>query len=173
MLATHLDAEKRYDAIRRATLRVAMQYLPPTPGLELRLIDPIALTITKDWAATGQRKVDWDWFAGYNDLQYRYPKRFELAIWHHGVLVNVTFGRPTYHGAGLRLDFIEASPEKQRIRVVPIVVVAATAYAEAIGASEVRIMKPINEDVKAYYARLGFTYVSKGDYLFKKIWRNA
>lgn len=170
MLATHLDAENRYDAIRKAMLRAAMQHLPATAGLELRLIDAVALTVTKEWALSGLRKVDWDWFAGYRDLQYRYPKRFELAIWHNGALVNLTFGRPTYHGAGLRLDFIEASPDKKRIKTVPIVVVAALAYAKAIGANEVRIMKPINDEVKAYYERFGFTFVEKRNYLYRKIW---
>lgn len=44
-----------------------------------------------------------------------------------------------------------------------------TAYAEALGATEFRIVEPINEDVRKYYEAFGMTYVRKGDYLYKKL----
>ncbi len=42
-------------------------------------------------------------------------------------------------------------------------------YAELLGATEVRVMKPINDDVKKYYQSFGLTYVVKGDYLYMRL----
>ena len=67
------------------------------------------------------------------------------------------------------LDFIEASPTHREIKVLPIVIITMTAYAEALGADEIRIVEPINDVVRTYYEGFGMTYVRKGDYLFKKI----
>jgi len=42
-------------------------------------------------------------------------------------------------------------------------------YAKALGASQLRIMNPINADVKNYYEKFGLTYVAKGDYLYTRL----
>jgi len=44
-----------------------------------------------------------------------------------------------------------------------------TIYAEALGANELRVMNPINEDVKNYYQNFGLVYVPKGDYFFTNL----
>ena len=169
MRLTHSDAEKRYEAIRTAALQSTMTKLPVIPGLALRLIDGEALRASQEWRFTGARRVHWDWLDGYGSFRYRYPKRFELAIWNGDQLISLTLGRPTYHGAGLRLDFIEANQDSNRIRVLPIVMVALTTYAEALGANEIRIMNPINDAVKAYYEKAGLVYVKNGDYLYTRL----
>ena len=84
--------------------------------------------------------------------------------------ISLTLGRPTYYGTALRLDFIEANPEKPKdIAVFPIVLFAMIVYAEALGANEIRVIEPINQDVKRYYESSGLTYVAKGDYLYIRL----
>lgn len=168
MLATHMDAERRYDALRRASLRAIASQLGSTKSLELRLIDQKALSKASGWSLLPGRKVDWEW-NNYYDFKLRYPKRFELALWHRSDLVSLSLGRPTYNATGLRLDFIEKNPRVEDIKVFQITLAAMNVYADALGATELRIMNPINDEVKKYYERFGLTYVSKGDYLVARI----
>lgn len=93
-----------------------------------------------------------------------------MALWHHSTLVSLSLGRPTYHGARLRLDFIEGNPDKRNdVKVFEPTFLGMVGYAEALGARELRIMNPINSEVRAYYERFGFAYASKGDYLHMKL----
>lgn len=70
-------------------------------------------------------------------------------------------------GQRMRLDLIEACPKKPSdLKVFEISLFAIGIYAETLGAHELRIMNPINAQVRDYYARFGLTYVSSGDYLY-------
>ncbi len=171
MRATHRDAENRYTKVRQAALELASTYFPTISGLELCLINDLALHQSKNWKQNAARRVDWDWQEGYRTLSFRHPKRFELAIWHNGELISLSIGRPTYRCGSLRLDFLEASEENRSVKVLPIVLVALTAYAVAINVDEIRLVQPINETVKKYYESAGMHYVAKGDYLAMKIER--
>ncbi|MFC6755158.1 hypothetical protein, partial [Halorubrum tibetense] len=114
--------------------------------------------------------VDWDWTEGYNAFKYRHPKRFEMALWNNGTLASLSLGKPTYHGTKLRLDFIEGNPENGKdVRVFQTTFLALAGYAEALGAAELRVMNPINADVRRYYEGFGLIYVAKGDYLFVRL----
>lgn len=42
-------------------------------------------------------------------------------------------------------------------------------YARMLNAHHIRIMNPVNELVKNFYTRFGYSYVAKGDYLMKDI----
>jgi len=173
MLATHLDAEKRYTMIRKSTLEVSQRKLSSRSeyaSLKLKLIDIDALNMAKKWAKSSMRRVNWEWVEGYSVLKFRYPKRFELAIWVGRELISLTMGRPTYNGTALRLDFIEASPEKPKgLKVVPAVLFVMITYAEALGASQIRVMNPINDAVKKYYESIGLVYVAEEDYLYLRL----
>jgi len=169
MLATHIDAEKRYDIIRKTALRVTENQLTANTGLNFKLIDQEALQASQKWALSQKRLVNWDWLNGYGDFKYRYPKRFELALWLKNSLASLTLGRPTYQGTGLRLDFIEGNPDNREVKVFPITMAAMATYAEALGATQLRVMNPINDDVKHYYEKFGLTYVAKGDYLYTRL----
>lgn len=128
------------------------------------------LIASKTWRASTNRRVDWDWFEGYTAFKFRYPKRFELAVWYKNGLVSLTLGRPTYCGTALRLDFIEANPNKPaELKVFPITLFVMMAYAEALGAEELRVMNPISDTVKQYYEGSGLIYVPKGDYLYMRL----
>ncbi len=169
MLATHLDAERRYNEIRKTALRAISSQVPQGLSLRFKLIDEAALKASKMWTLLPERLVDWNWVEGYSSFRFRHPKRFELALWHKNKLVSLSLGRPTYAGTSLRLDVIEGSPEEREIKVFPAVIAAMAVYASALGASEIRVMNPLNDAVKNYYAAEGFKYVAKGNYLYKKL----
>ena len=170
MLSTHLDAERRYNQIRRETLKAAESQIRRTYlHLRLTLFDATVLNAAQVWKTHPKRRVSWDWFSGYQSFKFRHPKRFEAAVWYKDKLNGLSLGRPTYNGSSLRLDFIEASPEDREIAVFDIIVVAMRTYADMLNAKELRIMHPINDRVKAYYASRGFKYIENGDYLSRRI----
>lgn len=169
MRSTHLDAENRYSVLRQNSITAAKRILSVPAGTDLRLITAAALTQAKQWESDPEREVNWDWFAGYSAFRFRHPKRFELTIWQQERLISISMGRPTYHGSGMRLDFMEATKSDTRVRVLPITLVALATYGRAVGASEIRLVHPINDKVKSYYEAAGLIYVKKGDYLFKRI----
>ena len=169
MRATHRDAEERYTIIRKAVIdQVNQDFTSRNENSNhVRLIDQAALSQSKDWAFSSKRRVDWDWGHGYEAFRYRYPKRFEMALWHTGKLASMTLGRPTYTGHRMRMDFIEAAPDKSaNLKVFEISLFAIGIYAEALGAHELRVMHPINPQVRYYYAQYGLIYVPSGDYLY-------
>ena len=93
-----------------------------------------------------------------------------MALWHNATLVSLSLGRPTYQGSKLRLDFIEGNPDKlDGVRVFEPTFLAMVGYAHAVGAGELRIKSPINNDVRRYYERFDFAYIIKGDYLYVRL----
>lgn len=173
MLATHIDAEKRYDVLRKTALEIAHGGLGEQEKLlfKFEMITPAALNATTLWQSSASRRVDWDWLSGYAAFKFRYPKRFEMAIWHREKLISISMGRPTYHGSSLRLDFVEASPKDlgERPSVFNEVLIAYGIYARMLNAKQIRIMNPINADVRKYYESFGYTYVADKDYLFREV----
>jgi len=172
MLATHMDAERRYGALRAQTLKIVQDSAAADLGVSvtLTLIDSAALSAFKRWEHDPNRQVDWDWIEGYSAFKFRHPKRFELAVWEKNQLGSLSLGRPTYNGTAIRLDFIEASPVRESdVKLFPVTLLAMTAYADLLGASELRVMHPINATVRRYYERHGLTYVANGDYLYMGI----
>lgn len=172
MKATHLDAEQRYSQVRLNTVKAAqikLNKIAEYKSIELKCIDSKVAKMAKWWANSEKRQVDWDWVEGYSAFKFRYPKRFELLVWSKGELLSLSLGRPTYYGSSMRLDFIEANPEISGPRVFPATLFTMITYAELLGATEIRVMKPINSDVRNYYQSFGLTYVSKGDYLFMRL----
>lgn len=172
MRATHLDAEERYTIIRKAVLDELNKefHTGNQASLKAKLIDYPALAQSERWQLSSRRKVDWEWVQGYNAFRFRYPKRFEMALWYNDILVSLSLGRPTYQGTKLRLDFIEGNPDKPGgVKVFEPTFLAMVGYAQALGASELRVMNPINDDVRRYYERFGFTYIIKDDYLYIRL----
>lgn len=173
MRATHLDAEQRYNGTRNTVIFATQQRLQQDSAyraIRLAQIDRAALIAAKQWELSPNRHTDWNWFEGYSAFRFAHPKRFELAIWENNELISLTLGRPTYHGTAMRMDFLEAAPDYEgRIKIFPIAFLALMAYARALGAVEVRLVKPINETVRRYYERHGLIYVAKGDYLYRKL----
>ncbi|WP_444910285.1 hypothetical protein [Microbulbifer sp. TRSA005] len=163
MQATHLDAERRYELYRSESRQYAQAALPQKykAVVSLKGIDPRSLARAKAWEASERREVDWNWTKGYEVYSLRYPKRFELAIWKDDILCGLSIGRPSYNGSRLRLDFTERAPDNCPLRgqVMQINLLAAESYALRIGADEMRIMHPSNQELVNYYARHGYKYV--------------
>lgn len=168
MQATHMEAERKYDSLRRAALRAISSQIDSTTGLEFNLIDHKALTAAEHWSASPDRRVDWEW-NNYYSFRNAHPKRFELALWQGATLASLSLGRPTYNATGLRLDFIEKNPEPAELKVFQITLAAMSVYADLLGARELRVMHPVNNEVREYYETFGLVYVPHGDYLFTRI----
>ena len=168
MLATHIDAERRYDKIRRDALKAISIQIDSIQNLEFKLIDDLALSAAKKWNESDNRLVSWEW-ENYGQFKMSYPKRFELALWHNNHLTSLSLGRPTYNATGLRLDFIERNSDYEDVKVFQITLAAMNVYADALGAKELRVMNPINDEVKKCYETFGLQYVAKGDYLFIRV----
>lgn len=140
-------------------------------------IDNKALVQSRLWASIPERKVDFNWEADYSIYRKRYPKRFELAIWYQNRLESLALGRPSYKGTRVRLELVERVAVNSMLkgRAFAITELSLIAYAELLGAEEVRIMQPINKSVRDYYIQNGYNYVpSTGalnhpDYCVKKL----
>jgi hypothetical protein len=171
MFATHVDAELRYEQLRKQALDATNDIIHAQGVTTVRAstITGRALIASKRWERSMLRQVDWDWFDGYDAFKFRYPKRVEMALWDTNQLIGLSLGRPTYNGTALRLDFVEASPLDlgQRPSIVEFVLLGYEVYARLMNAQEVRIMSPVNNKVRSYYQRFG--YMSHGDYLVRSI----
>lgn len=173
MLATHFDAERRYSKIRKEALAAATEVIQSSGKTDLRLseIDSKALSACRNWNFSKSRIKDWDWVEGYSVFRFRYPKRFEMALWETQKLIGLSMGRPTYQGSALRLDVVEAAPLDlgNRSSIFDSVLVAYGIYARLINAKEIRIMHPVNNEVRTYYERFGYKYIGNGDYLYREV----
>lgn len=169
MLATHTDVERRYGALRKMALEAAQE--GASASLKFCTVTADALSAATSWSKSSSRRVDWDWAEHYSAFKFRYPKRFELAIWYQNALISLSLGRPTYQGTALRLDFIEARPRNlgERPAVFDEVLIAYGIYARLIAAKQIRIMHPINDEVRAYYETFGYRYVAQHDYLYREV----
>ncbi len=173
MLPTHADAENRYNLLRQnALLATKLELQAQYPGLDISLFNERARSAyyACKWEQNPNRKIEWEWFEAYSSFRFRYPKRFEAAIWHKNRLAGLALGRPTYSTSGLRIDFGERAPGLDvNLPVFPVTVTAAFVYAKMIGAQEVRCMNPIDARVRRYYIRQGFRYVANGDYCVARV----
>jgi hypothetical protein len=186
MKQTHRVTEDAYEAIRIKARDIAAESLPLVmtnsagQGVSVRGavnfsgIDFKARNQANTWHSSPFRRVDWPWMKSVGNYAWLNPKRFELAIWFKGYhLSGLALGRPTWSGNKLRLDFIEASPEKNALTglVTDITIIAAVAHATAIGASQIRIMNPINEKVRNHYlsSNRGFSYDKHENFCYKDI----
>jgi hypothetical protein len=176
MQSSHLKTIQRYNEPRKQARELAKKGLPPhLKSLKLKAVDNIALIAFKALRKTAQRDVDWDWnFA--SKYCTRYPKAFDLSVWHGNSLCSLSLGRPTYKGTEMRLDFIEKFTNNPVFSgdMFGVSLIAYEAYAKVIGACQLRIMNPENEKLIKYYSSYGgFSYKKsyKGNphYLVKQI----
>lgn len=177
MLATHLNAIIRYNETRKQARELAKNALPTHLKQKLKLapVDYKAITAFRSLQLIQARVEDWDWtFASKYCL--RYPKAFDLSVWHGNSLCSLSLGRPTYNGTEMRLDFIEKFTSNLLFsgEIFGVSLVAYEAYGKLIGANKLRIMNPTNEKLIKYYSSHGgFSYKKslKGNphYLVKSI----
>ena len=177
---TYTQVKNSFESLRELALKIAHDDLRPVISNKRQqavLKNEIQLdTFTfntqrelRKWKKTGLRGVAWDWDA----VQKKYKshlKRFELSIWYRGrTLCAASIGRPTWGGGKLRLDYIESAPMGTVLDglATDITIAAGAAYARAIGATQLRIMNPVNDTVKnQYLSKQDFLFNEKGNFCF-------
>ncbi len=163
MLASHKYAILKYEEIRQEARNIAHDALPKylKGKLQLKGVDFAALNAFSVWRLAPERKVDWDWnFASRYCI--RYPKSFDLSVWHGNSLCSMSLGRPTFKGTEMRLDFIEKSPGLGLFsrEMFGVSLLAYETYGVLIGADKIRIMEPANKKLIEYYtSHGGFSFV--------------
>jgi hypothetical protein len=166
-LSMREELERRYTELRRQSIQMANEALD-LPDTHLALVDSASYAAFQHWENHPNRKVDWDWPSSWMSWKLKFPKRFESATWVGSRLVGFAMGRPTYHATGLRLDYIEKSPGAGEPHL-DLTYLALYAYATLLGATHVKIMHPINSDVRDYYQHKGFQYDPKSDSCIRRI----
>lgn len=161
------ELERRYSGLRKQSIQMANQALR-SPNVRLSLVDSTAYAAFECWQSHPDRKVDWEWPKSWASWKIHYPKRFECATWNGNKLIGFAMGRPTYQATGLRLDYIEKSPEASEPHL-DLTYLALYAYATLLGATHVKIMNPINKDVRDYYESKGFKYDQGSDSCIRRI----
>ena len=163
MLATHQYATIRYEEARKNARKISEDSLPQhlKGKLKLKGVDRSALAAFSVWQNLPERKLDWDWnFA--SRYCFRYPKAFDLSVWHGNTLCSLTLGRPTYKGTEMRLDFIEKTPTISVFsgEMFRVSLLAYETYGDLIGAKKIRIMEPMNNKLINFYMSYGgFSFV--------------
>ena len=108
MLASHLNTINRYNEPRIQARELAKRALPSNLKkiLSFAAVDHRALSAFRTLQDNESRIETWDWtFASKYCL--RYPKAFDLSVWHGNSLCSLSLGRPTFNGTEIRLEFIE------------------------------------------------------------------
>jgi len=161
------ELERRYTELRKQSIQMANQVLR-MPDVSLTLVDSASYAAFERWQNHPDRKVDWDWPTSWQAWKLNYPKRFECATWKGSRLIGFAMGRPTYHATGLRLDYIEKSPTATEPHL-DLTYLALYTYATLLGATHVKIMNPINREVRDYYEQKGFIYDLKSNSCIRRI----
>lgn len=186
--ANFLAHKNKYEQLRVQAREDAMQSLPTVlmnqhgqsvnikGDVQLTGIDFRARAKATEWNNSPVRRpeIKLSWVDTARKYERTVPKRFELAIWHRNLfLCGLALGKPTWSGNKLRLDLIEGSPEKNSLSglITQITLVALETYADSIGATQIRIMNPINEKVRSHYLNneFGFAYNQRGDYCYRDL----
>ncbi|MCS0029956.1 hypothetical protein NB572_20855 [Vibrio alginolyticus] len=180
MNLTHASTEQNYQNIRQQVLKGANLIVNEQGSslVDFRNIDSVALAQAKLWEDNYERHDDasWSWNKGFRSYAYRHPKRLDLAIWYaNAQLCGLSIGKPSNNGSKMTLDIIEGAPQKHPLKrqIVKLSIAVFETYAERIGATQLRIMRPVNKDVISYYKSYGFTAVKGAGKNFPDyLWRN-
>ena len=171
------DVRNRYDDHKNQAREMASDALPDyLRRVRLDNIDHKSITASKLWSKNTERRVDWDWSFAKSYCS-RFPKSFDLSIWHENTLLSLSLGRPTFHGNSMRLDYVERSTDTDLYsgRIFTINRIAFETYGRLIGAEFIRIMEPMNEKLISHYLAgdKGFTLApakrNVPHYLVKKL----
>ena len=108
-----------------------------------------------------QLRNDWHWVVEYPGYRKCF-KRFDIAFKQGGKLTSLSYGVPTAHNTGLKIDLIESTPftaDKLGIKGFELISYAAQVYAAMLGADEIRVMKPTSAKARDHYVSFGYEYV--------------
>lgn len=179
---TYNQVKSKAEELRAIAYQLAFEQLPHVliskkgavqkDSISFQPLSIRALSELRKWERTGLRKAAWDWDRVVKSYK-NHPKKFDLTIWHKDhTLCSASIGRPTFGGSKIRLDVIEANPSGSMLEglITDINILAYEAYARVNNCTQVRIMHPVNEDVKNYYlSKKGFAFDAKGNFCFKEL----
>ncbi len=124
------------------------------------------LALTADtWANADHSKSRqmWSWVNAYSYYTDKKRfKRYDLSVKRGGSLVGLVYGVPSQAKTQLKVNLIEGTPisaHKKDARIFELISESAQIYADLLGADEIRIMRPVNQEVANYYCTYGFEFV--------------
>ncbi len=147
------------------------------PYVRLTPINEEALQQNSCWKNTNRIPPNggWDWETWVSYYRRKHHKRFEAAIWYQSVLCGLCLGKASGKNVHVRLEILEGSPDRKhplRGRIAFIALTATELYGYACGASQVRIIDPVEGAINSYKA-LGYELRCKTGkeprYLFKNL----
>ena len=165
----HLHAENKYQYFRDKALERAKRNSPfqYKDKIAFKNIDQEALLIAQIWESSPlRRNLPWSFAQGYKKWAYRHPDRLDLAVWYENQLCSLAIGFPTKTGKSMRLDVIEKNPCERTVfdkGIFEINLLVFQVFADSIGASSIKLMRPLNDKLINFYRSYGFIYQkSKG-----------
>lgn len=101
------EVKEFYEELRKILYQRTSKRFPPFYATPISHRD----CITADsWAKSDPRgRNDWFWVAEYPSYQ-KFFKRFDIAFKQGGKLVSLSYGVPTAHNTGLKVNLIESTP---------------------------------------------------------------
>lgn len=113
---------------------------------------------------TNKGRNNWSWESAYRLYRRKSGfKRFDLSVKSGANVTGLSYGEPSQAKTKLKIDIVEATPfkkHKQNTQIFDVISTAAQFYAVLLGADEVRIMNPLNDDLVNYYCSFGYDYVT-------------
>ena len=127
------------------------------PGVKLTPINNEALKQNLEWKSSDRKPPNggWDWDSWVSDYRRKHHKRFEAAIWYGSTLCGLCLGKASERNIHVRLEVLEGSPDSNhplRGRIAYIALTATELYGYACGASQVRIIDPVEGAINSYKA---------------------
>lgn len=162
MNEAHAFAQDKYRQIKAQVLAEARHQLQAEKGALINVthINDHAFVIAKQWESSPARHPDarWSWVNDVRRYKRADPAALDIAMWFSGVLCSLSIGKPTAHKNAMRMDVIEAAPYQSPLsqQVVATNLVIYQMYALAIGATQIRIMRPLNAKLVSYYQSYGY-----------------
>lgn len=162
-----------------AASAVVNEWLAAThPKLALELVDAQTVKLIVERFRRGARtKVHWwDWQKKFHK-KVKWKSAWLFALQRGDQPVALCLGSISIQAGHVAIEYLERRVYARGVKGVPLVAAYqfATAVANAMGISEVRINDPLNPALARYYERaLGMTPVRQGQanevkYLFKKV----
>lgn len=159
-LMTFPEFKEKYSSYREQVYKAVPNVLN-MPHIKLTPINNEALSQNLTWYTSGRKPPNggWDWGSWVSQYRRKHHKRFEAAIWYGKQLCGLCLGKASGNNIHVRLEILEGSPSTShplRGRIALIALTATELYGYACGASEVRIIDPVQGAVNSYKA-LGYT----------------
>jgi hypothetical protein len=132
------------------------------PGLklsEITLQDAINADLWSEKWNDSERITTWEWRNMYNEYQSNSGlKRFDLAFKVHGQICALCYGIPTRTKMVLKIHALERKPDNNPLqgKALTMILFAADAYANLLGAKELWICNPMNPTLVSKYQGVGF-----------------